>query len=199
MLLDVDHLMNAMAQSIDRSLDYYWPADAEGDKDLCEANLVIHLANALLAAQCAVFAEVDHPRDGVQGIDLLAITSDRECFLAVEIKRHLNKGMTDSDDDVERLAEFRLNDQLRQERCGDKPLEVLTRCQSGTALVAGLKWSGAGNEEQADSKLKEDPVAKRVLELGGKVGDRILVRRYDTCKGAGAYYLQYGYFPIQIR
>ncbi len=36
MLLDVDHLMNATAQSIDRSLDYYWPADAEGDKDLCE-------------------------------------------------------------------------------------------------------------------------------------------------------------------
>jgi hypothetical protein len=189
----VPEIMVAASSAQARCLDYYWPADAVGSNDLAENNLAVHIAHVCLTRRFAVFAEVDHPGKCIQGIDLLAISEDRTQFIAIEVKRHIRAGMSDSADDVVRLDAFRLNPGLLEERCGSKPLRVLSKCQEGFAVVAGLKWYGG----QSAPRLDTDSTAKRIEGLGGEVSS-IRVYQYLESAVCGAYWLQYGCFPLRI-
>ena len=189
----VAEIMTVAARSQGRSLGYYWPADARGSNDLAENNLGFHVAHAFLQFGYAVFAEADHPDGTVQGVDLLAISENRRQFIAVELKRHLRAGFGDSEEDVERLLSFRLNHRLLEERCGSDPLRVLSECRAGIAIVAGLKWYGASRSPN----LENDPAAQRIRDQGGEVIAE-LVYRYESAVAPGSYWLQYGFFSLQV-
>jgi hypothetical protein len=131
------------AAAITRSFALYWPADAEGRNDAGERNVSIHLAHAFLQRGFGVYAEANHPRPGLIGIDFLAIEPTGAWFCAVECKRIINGKTGSMVDDVRRLREFRLNDALKPRRCGDRVVDLARECRRGVAAVAGLHWVGA--------------------------------------------------------
>ena len=194
---DIHHLVTETAKSVGRSFDYYWPSDEHGKNDPPEQNLSIHLAHVLLQKGYAVFAEVNHPDESVQGIDMLGITPDKEWFLACEIKKHLKSGMSESIKDLQRVAEFWLNENLTYERCGSEPIEVLKTCCGGIGLVAGLKWTGKQGDAPLKAALDRTTFGDVLNKIGGTIGDPILVRRYTGPAAPGAYYLQYAFFEIE--
>ena len=193
---DIHHLMTETAKALGRSFDYYWPCDEHGKNDPPERNLSIHLAHVLLQKGYAVFAEADHPDESVQGIDILGITPDKEWFLACEIKKHLKSGMSESIEDLPRVAEFWLNENLTYKRCGSEPIEVLKTCCGGIGLVAGLKWIDKQETAPHQATLDRTRFGEELNNLGGAIGDPILVRRYTGPAAPGAYYLQYAFLEI---
>ncbi len=186
---EIEAVMVEANKSQTRSLSYYWPADAGSNNDLAENNLALHVAQAFLKKNYAVFAEVNHPvpnaKGNKQNIDLLAIAEDRSFYIAMEFKRHVATGMDDSLDDIERLVSFGLNKNLEESQCGIDPVKILIECKKGFALIAGLKWYPGKSVPDLESYQSSD----RIKELQGTI----------NCLGTytypgGSYWLQYGCF-----
>lgn len=185
----IEELLACAATSMSRSLQYYWPADADGKNDCAENNLTLHVAHACLARRFAVFAEADHPLPDCQGVDLLSVAPNRTAFVAFEFKRHINRGLRDSATDINRVRSFELNQRLRLERCGPEPIRVISKCRVGYGVVAGLRWhSGLGGPE-----LEDDSTAQRIIKEGGHIGV-IPVHEFRPPASQGSYWIQYGYF-----
>lgn len=194
-------LVSEAAASIRRSLDIYWPADAEGRNDACEANLSVHLGHILLSRNFSVFAEVDHPNDDVRGIDLLGISPGNQWFLACEFKRLYSEAtLLSMLVDVDRLSRFWLNTGLKAERCGEDVVRIARGCSQGYGLVAGLNWvkgrnrftelwnhhSSAGHAGVCES------FRQKLIEMGA-IWSAVPVRAYGKL---GSYVWLNAFFPI---
>ncbi len=189
-MVHIPDIMNETSASQARSLSYYWPADAAGEKDLAENNLAVHMAHAFFLRGYAVFAEVDHPDRTIQGVDLLAVASDQSHYVAAELKRHISAGMSDSSDDVQRLISFRLNRRLLRNREPGNSILPPDTCRSAFGVVAGLKWYGGSRFPNLDN----DPVAERLRRHGGTVDT---IQTHVSASTSGAYWLQYGFFRLE--
>jgi len=187
-MIEICSLIRKVADSIAASLEVYWPADAFDRNDPEEKFLSFHFAHVLLGDGFAVFAEADHPDPECRGIDLLAISKERDYFIAAEFKRHTFRSMKRSIDDVKRVNSFRLNKQLNPEQLGTEPTRVLKMCRNGVGLIAGLIWVPAG---RSDYQPVDDEFSSRIdLHEGGTVGLPEFVSEYPS----GSYFLQYAHF-----
>lgn len=186
-MIEICSLIRDVADSIAASLEVYWPADAFSRNDPAEKFLSFHFAHILLTEGFAVFAEADHPGVDdwvIRGIDLLAISPQRDYFIAAEFKRHTYRSMKRSIDDIERVERFQLNKDLNSESLGREPTRVLESCQTGIGLIAGLNWVQG---PKTDYKIVQDNFTLKVDEKDGFVGAPEFVYEYPT----GSYYLHY--------
>lgn len=127
------------ASSLKKSFQNYWPSDIAGRNDPCEQNVTIHFANVLLQNKFSVFAEATHPAESIGRIDLLALASELDWFLAVEFKKIWSGTRDALIADLQRLDNFWLSD-FEPERFCQRRIDTISKCERGIGIVAGLLW-----------------------------------------------------------
>ena len=151
-----------------------------------------------MTRQFGVFYE-PHQTTSMRGTDLLGFARSRAWCLACEFKTYKTKEspMVESRMDLQRLIDFRLNQELKEERCGTSPVEVLSKCTCGVGFVGGIHY-----RYQNSHKVPRVPdnFSSLIRTMHGFVGQPCLVREYSDPvipPGIrGAYYLYYACIPI---
>lgn len=205
----IAHCLETTAQSLAASFQHYWPADEHDKNDPKEQNVAFHLAHVFLDQGFSVFAEANHPNQSGRRIDLLAIASTGDWFLASEFKRILcnkpGESLGEVLHDLERLEDFWLNTRLKEESVGQHQTDVVQRCERGVGLVCGLLWTpplpnrssllqfweNQGTDGQSDAYQR---LQRKLLDLHATWPKPI--RAWTTATG-GAYYLLAAYFEIK--
>ncbi len=194
----IEDVLQSTANSLSKAMDVYWAADAAGANDLPERNLSLHFAHQLMCRDFSLYAEANHPEKKingreVQGIDMLAISPDRDYYLACEFKNYVGHTMHLSQDDLDRVATFDLNRNFASEIMLPNRKETLKKCAEGFGLVAGLTWMyGADPKINLSTSQNHKPFEEKVKKLDGRVLKEIPLNKHEA---KGRYFLLSALLP----
>ena len=195
--IEIESIIRRGATFLSECIYTYWPSN--GNNEIPEANITMHLGHSFIEKGFITFAEA-HTKDSVKNrIDFLAIHPSRGILVLGEFKRiYSSEKLKSSINDVKKIYEFKPQ---RPPRC-DERLKI----KNGYGFIAGTTWDPKyaewWNAEDVDDPSRDnvfDDLLKKINNENANWGSVVLGSEYDKNSGKTIqHWLLYVLFPINI-